>query len=154
MPTLTVTGHSKSRAGKDKVQCGKDEYMLGKGCPMPPIGAVIDADVTDGSFDATDGKRVTLWWLNAFTLAGQQLPQPQVAAIQKEAVVAAGAKEKWLETEATLRFVSNVLGNALQMGGIKAPKDIAQWANAALKASQGVIAGEVTLPVFNDDPKF
>jgi hypothetical protein len=155
MPIMTVTNLSKSKSGKDKVICGKDEFLLGKNCSAPPpIGAVIEADTSDGSFTAQDGKRVTLWWMNSWTLHDKQPPIEAAKAIVQAAATQNGADSKWRQDEATLRFVSNVIGNALQMGGIKAPKDIAQWANAALKASQGVLAGEVTLPVFNDEPNF
>lgn len=149
MPTLLVTSVGKTKKGRDKVSCGNDEYMLGDKCSVPPVGAKIDADTSESSFPGSNGKTVTLWWLNDWELAGDQPAPVQVAQIKQQATESASSNDKFRNDEAMLRFVSNVVGNGLAALKISTPNDIAPWAAAAHRAGLAVLSGKVK--DFSDD---
>jgi hypothetical protein len=143
MPTLVVTGLSHTPKGRPKIQAGKDSYLLGDGLDVPPVGSRIEADTSSKPYTPPGtNKSLTIWWLNSWSLAKDQ---PAIAET-KQIVQQAESHAHWQETEAVLRFVSNVIGNALAALRCQKPEEVGVWAKAALEAAQGVVKGKIVVP--------
>ena len=145
MPIHTVTKQAQTKAGKPVVYFDNkhdfaDGIFLGKTTQMPPMGAQIDANTSSSVFQ---GK--TYWYLNGWALTGQtyQSTVPtQQAPVQQTAYVPLQKKSVEL-SEPELRFVSNVVGQAITAGTIKSPAGVAPWAAAAYRTLQGLQTGRI-----------
>jgi hypothetical protein len=129
----------------------KDSYLLGDGLDVPPVGSRIEADTSSKEFTPPgSSKSITIWWLNDWRLSKDQ---PEVAET-KAIVQQAESHAHWQETEAVLRFLSNVVGNALAALRCQKPEEVALWAKAALEAAQGVLAGRIGAKAVTEDKPF
>ena len=148
---VTVTHSDTSKNGKPRVffdgkHDWKDAYYCGKTEP-PPVGARVEVDTA--SMQTKDGKG-TMWFLNKWGLVPNQPAPAEVKATVAASAVQQSANNLWAQQEATLRFVSNCVGTAIECGKVAQPSDIGGWASAALKAAQGVIAGKIEPIPFDD----
>jgi len=143
MPTMLVTGLSHTTKGRPKILAGKDSYLLADGLDVPPVGSKIEADTVSKPY-TPPGKStpMTIWWMNSWMLAKDQPAIAETKAIVQQAATL----EHWPETEAVLRFVSNVVGNALAALRCQKPEEVGVWAKAALEAAQGVVKGKIVVP--------
>jgi hypothetical protein len=174
---VTITHADKSKSGKDRVYFNgknnwQEAYYVGNRCEsVPPVGATIDADTSSSDF-----KGKTVWFLNRWKpvrtepnpapqrLAGGMSDQAQELAAksfgptdaQARSIMAAQQKPKgWsdLPTGDMLRYVSNVVGTAIEACLIKEPKELAPWCAAAYRSAEALRSGDV--PEFdNDVPSF
>lgn len=143
MPTVTVTKLGTSKKGKPVVFFDgrldwRDQYLLGNTI-APPVGARIEADTASKPLDGGG----VIWFLNGWKLSSEQ-PTPTPASQQQPAsnsapsASAAPQTQEFTFTEPELRFVSNVVGQAIYGGQIKEPAQIEAWFNAA----KALILGE------------
>ena len=156
MPTLTVSEIGQTKSGRATVRCGKDKFYCGNGVPVPPVGATILADTSDGSFDGEGGKRVTMWYLNKWEPAAGQQSAPQAmqanpttyapAHPQPAPVASAAAVGLPMEPGDVLRFISNVVGQAISAKTIADPMDITAWAAEALSVARKLRDGSLRVP--------
>jgi len=147
MQIYTVTHADLSKSGKHRIYFDgkhdwKEAYYIGK-ADAPPIGARIEANTS--SKQTQDGKG-TLWFVNDWRLAGDQPPPAQVKATVAASTAVADSHQHWQETEAVLRFCSNVVGSALAALRCQKPEEVGIWAKAALEAAQGVVKGKIVVP--------
>jgi hypothetical protein len=138
MSIVTVTHMDASKKGTKRVYFdGKDNwqdaYYLGRNCPLPAIGARIDAQVSSKDFN-DDGRQT--WFLNDW--------KPVEAAKASSAPKAKDAPGGWdIPTGDLSRFVSNIVGSAIAAGLIKEPGEIALWCSSAYRSAQGLRSGKV-----------
>lgn len=156
MMTATVTKLDQTKNGKpvvyfDNKHDYKDAYFLGKSMP-PPMGSVIEVDTKASDFN---GK--TLWFVQSWKFAsGQQsAPQPMQAnpttyapahpqpAPAPSQSVPAGLL---MEPGDVLRFISNVVGQAINAKTIDDPQDIGAWAAEALSVARKLRDGSLRAP--------
>jgi len=147
MPTLQVSEIGTTKSGRAKIRCGKDVYYCGNGVPTPPVGSTILADTSDGSFDGEGGKRISMWYLNKWQFAdGAQQPihaQPGLTQAAPAATPAPQSSQAGLPMEPgdVLRFISNVVGQAISAKTISDPEDVWGWANTALNVARALRDG-------------
>jgi hypothetical protein len=160
----TVTAAGLSSNGKPYVSFDGDKtrYYVSQKIESPVLGAVIDAETSSKRFD---GAKFDTWFLNSWKVppvktAEQVKNEIATAAVER---VAADPKKAFLASPVVnpgswmidygdcSRFVSNVLGSAIQAGLVKDPSDIHPWIVEAYTALQGLRTGK---PVaFNDSFK-
>lgn len=127
MSVVTIQEHGKTSTGKPKLKASGNWYFLARDIGyLPPVGASVE--VREGSFNFPDGKpakTIEAWRYpdGAKPTAG---PTPQPGYID----------------EASMRFISNVVGSGIAAGTIKEPGQIAAWFTAAKAALDGKPAPE------------
>jgi hypothetical protein len=142
MQIYTVTHADKSKNGKDRVFFnGKNEWQdafyLSPKCPMPPMGAKIEANTH--SWRPPNGKS-DMWFLDDFRLASDQPPIEEVKATVAASAATGDAREKFNEREAKARLVSNVLGSALAALRLQKPEELMPWGKEAMKVADMIFA--------------
>jgi hypothetical protein len=145
MILFTVTRADTSKNGKPRVYFDnrhgwKDAYYVSAKIAPPPVGAQIDAEVTSADFNG-DGKQT--WFLNSWkacaatSAAPIQAPAPAAAPVQPSLPIAAPATPaaatapEFTFTEPELRFISNVVGQAILAKTITEPGHLSAWFGAA-----------------------
>lgn len=147
MPTLQVSEIGTTKSGRAKIRCGKDVYYCGNGVPTPPVGSTILADTSDGSFDGEGGKRIAMWYLNKWQFADSaQQPIHAQPELTKAASPAPSAPQYSpaglpLDPGDVMRFISNVVGQAISAKTISDPEDIWGWAHTALNVARALRDG-------------
>ncbi len=141
MATHTVTHADRSQRGTPRVYFDnkhhwQDAYCL-KDCDQPPLGSVIE--VKTHSWRPPDGKN-EIWFLDDWRLAEKQPEPAAIAATQKASAKEALTREQTVQDDMVLRFVSNLVGHAIECGKVDSPARIQEWAGAALSAAQTVLA--------------
>lgn len=130
--TGVVQEWGKSSKGTPKVKIGGEWYFQGRGLQTKPeLGQT-------GSFtyklfgDRNNLRSLESWNVhNSPPRANGEAPKAPAGYID----------------EASMRFISNVVGSAITAGAIKEPGQVLAWHNAAKLALQGKPAGEP----FDDD---
>ena len=129
MSVVTVQEIGQSQSGKStKVKANGKWYFLGKGCPTPSVGVVLE--IKEGSFDI-DGKSYAT--IEAWRPVGQTQPAPQQQSAQTQqrpAQAPVDASQAFVGQG----FISNVVGHAIAAGIIKEPGQILAWFNGAKAA--------------------
>jgi hypothetical protein len=138
MATLTVTKLGQSQKGRTIVYFDNrhgyaDGFLLGDNCGMPPlVGQVIEPDTSSSEWPKGSGKHT--WWLNGYKAMGAvDLPGKPEAV---NPVIPRASID-----ESHLRFISNVVGQAISAKTITQPSEIASWAKAAQDALNNLDVG-------------
>jgi hypothetical protein len=127
---LTVQEVGQSKSGKPKVKAGGNWYFMGgsrdTGPINPPVvGQTIEARTGSFMIDGKGFLTIEAWRLPQANQAGQgpqrQAPPPPAGYID----------------EASLRFISNVVGSAIAAGTVKDPGQVNSWFQAAKNALEG-----------------
>jgi hypothetical protein len=126
MTVVTVQEYGQSQSGGPKVKASGKWYFLNKSLEKPPMGSV---EIKEGSFTMGDKTFPTI---EAWRPAGGN-PPPQHNAQSAPAAPPAG---DYID-EATMRFISNCVGQAISAGTIKEPGQILAWFSAAKAAISG-----------------
>jgi hypothetical protein len=154
---VTVTHADKSKQGKDRVYFGgknhwKDAYYVGANCPVPQVGATIEADTSSKQFN---GAPSPTYFLNGWKIRTNGSPQQESPKIQIPPHEGGWAKtvvtgqpiipthDGWeIPGMNAAQLVSNVLATAITAGLIKYPGDLGAWSNAAQRALQRLRDGK------------
>lgn len=126
MSIVTIQELGKTSNGNPKAKINGEWYFVSKDIGAPPLNTRLE--IREGSFTFPDGKpakTIEAW-------------RPAPGALQ------APAQDKppaYIE-EASLRFISNVVGSAITGGAIKSPGQVNAWFQAAKAALQGKETGE------------
>ena len=118
--TINVIDVGKTPKGRPTVKGAgeRDGYLVGDEVhTVPAVGQTIEARITS----STRGDKTYLW-LNEWRLVAQTASAP--VHINSPSVAAA-------TPDASLRFISNVVGQAIQAKTISKPEEIKAWAVAA-----------------------
>jgi hypothetical protein len=140
MPIVTVTKIDQTKAGRTRVYFDSrhsfsDGFLLGQGA-APPMGAVIEANTASSDYQ---GK--VYWYLNGWKLAAQ--PEKPVQTPTSTLILPPVVTKHWaIEPGDCSRFVSNVLGSAIEAGLVKIPSDLHPWVASAYAALQGLRQGK------------
>lgn len=118
----TVNEFCQSRSGKPQVKIDGAYYFVGK-CNIDGMSVGDKIEFESNLF----GDRMTLKGLQTWKRA--QGAAPAAANGNGARVINA------VSDDATMRFISNVVGSAITAGTIKDPKDIAPWYRAAKAAA-------------------
>lgn len=156
MITATVTKLDQTKNGKpvvyfDNKHDYKEAYFLGKSMP-PPMGAVIEVDTKASDFN---GK--TLWFVQSWKFASGAQPVNTAtyappAPVQGQAPYISPAPSQSapaglpMEPGDVLRFISNVVGQAINAKTIADPMDITAWAAEALSVARKLRDGSLRAP--------
>lgn len=118
---VTIQEHGQTSTGKPKVKANGNWYFLSRDIgQLPPVGASVE--IKEGSFNFPDGKP-------AKTIEAWRMPDGGTAP-------SPAAPENYID-EASMRFISNVVGSGISAGTIKEPGQILAWFNAAKSALHG-----------------
>lgn len=135
-----VQEFSQSKSGKPKIKvsgkwyfCKTDRDTGEAVFDKPALNQMIE--MTTGSFQMGENTFATLEsWRPAGAVTQISTSQPQRAAQPAPSA-------NYID-EASLRFISNVVGQALAAGTIKTPGEISAWFSAAKAALEGKPAAE------------
>lgn len=161
-PTMfaTVTKSDASKAGKPRVYFDgkhdwKDAYYISIKCEAPPIGAKIEAQTHMTNYQGKD-----YWHLDKWKLVEEQ----KVIPVLPPMAPANGSPPKpnggWDIPSGDLsRFVSNIVGSAIEKGLIQDPEEIYSWTAAGYRAANQLRTGKIQdfndmkmLPLSEDNP--
>jgi hypothetical protein len=138
MTTGTVQEFGQSKAGKPKIKVSGNWYFCktdkDSGEPVfdkPGLGQVID--MVTGSFQMGDNTFLTL---ESWKPSGGSTPT-QSATRQAPQRPSPSAQPAAYIDEASLRFISNVVGQAIAAKTITTPGQILAWFNSAKSALEG-----------------
>lgn len=131
---LTVQELGQSKSGKPKVKAGGNWYFMGgsrdTGPINPPVvGQTIEARTGSFMIDGKGFLTIEAWRLS------QASPAPQQPAT-RPAPMPHAPPSGYID-EASLRFISNVVGNAIAAGTVKDPGQVNSWFQAAKNALEG-----------------
>jgi len=154
MPTVIVTKIDTSKNGKPRVYFEnkhnwQDSYYIGNKCNgIPTVGQQIEADTSQVTFPNAKGPT---WFLNSWKpVQAQQVAQQMTQGQQIQTPAINGTYTPkpvmgWpdVPTGDLSRFVSNIVGQAITAGLIKAPTDIAPWVAAAYRGAEDMRSGKV-----------
>jgi hypothetical protein len=124
MTTVQVQELGKSKNGAPKVKASGTWYFLNKKLDDPPVGSSIE--IKEGSFGDNNQFKTIEAWRSAGGNGSQQHNAQAPAAPPADYV-----------DEASMRFISNCVGSAIQCGTIKEPGQILSWFQAAKAAISG-----------------
>lgn len=130
---MRVQEHGQSQSGSPKVKADGKWYFLNKSLDYPPVNSNIE--IKEGSF--TMGNK-TFPTIEAWRPAGGNGAQAPQHHAQAPAAPPAG---DYID-EASMRFISNCVGQAIAAKTITEPGQIRQWFQAAKAALNGEEAAE------------
>lgn len=146
--SVKITHMDRSKSGKTRVYFDgrndwRDAFYVGNKCDVPPVGAEIEPDTSSSVFNGN-----TTWFLNRYKVI--KLPQDLASAPQnafqtsqipstRQANTASEPRQQALSTlfDHELRFISNVVGQAVYAMTIKEPGQIKAWFDACIEALRG-----------------
>jgi hypothetical protein len=124
MSIVTIQELGKTSNGNPKAKVNGEWYFLSKEIgPLPPVNTKLE--IREGSFTFPDGKpaKTIEAWRPASNGNGH-VPQQNAPASSPPGYI----------EEASLRFISNVVGSAITAGAIKSPGQVLSWFQAAKSA--------------------
>lgn len=143
MALMTVTKISKARSGKPLVYFDNrhgvnDAYIVADGCTVPQERLIIDADTKSWEYRGN-----TYWGLNDWKPVRGTPATPVAGNGQTKPVESPAQTLKgWDVLPGDLsRFVSNVIGSAIEAKLILKPGDINAWTVAAYRSAQRMTDG-------------
>lgn len=126
MAIVNVQEFGQSQSGAPKVKASGKWYFLNKSLDRPPLGQI---EIKEGAFQMGNPPK-TFETIEAWRpVGGNGATAPQHNA-QAPAAPPAGD----YVDEASMRFISNCVGSAIQSGTIKEPGQILAWFLAAKNA--------------------
>ena len=133
---VTIQEHGQTSTGKPKVKANGTWYFLSRDIGAPPaVGATVE--IREGSFNFPDGKPAKT--IEAWRPVGNGAPT--------SAPSAPPAPNADYIDEASLRFISNVVGSAITAGAIKSPGQVLSW----FQSAKAALIGKPAANSFDDD---
>jgi hypothetical protein len=127
MTVVNVQEFGQSQSGSPKVKASGKWYFLNKSLERPPLGQI---EIKEGAFQMGNPPK-TFETIEAWRPVGANGSQ------QHNAQAPAAAPAGDYVDEASMRFISNCVGSAIQCGTIKEPGQIFSWFTAAKAALNG-----------------
>lgn len=137
MSIVTIQELGKTSNGNPKAKVNGEWCFLSKEIgPLPPINTKLE--IREGSFTFPDGKP-------AKTIEAWRYPEGNGQPPAQQNASAPAAPPAYIE-EASLRFISNVVGSAIAAGTIKQPGQVSAW----FEAAKAALAGEAAPAPYDD----
>jgi hypothetical protein len=140
MTVVNVQEYGQSQSGAPKVKASGNWYFLNKDLDKPPMGQI---EIKEGSFKMGDK---TFKTIEAWRPAGGNGQTQHTGASPSPAVPPAG---DYID-EASMRFISNCVGQAIAAKTITEPGQILPW----FEAAKAALRGDEAAKPFNDSIPF
>lgn len=133
MSVVTVQEYGQSQAGSPKVKASGKWYFLNKKLDNPPMGSV---EIKEGSFTMGDKTFPTIEAWRPVGGNGQTQHHAQAPAAPPAGYI----------DEASMRFISNCVGQAIAAKTITEPGQIIHW----FEAAKAALSGDAAAAPFDD----